>query len=67
MWNKIKKGIKGFFEMLNAVSPLLYFVIIIWYLVKDETTVKDFMGFLFFLVMYSSDSIIDAIKELKQK
>ena len=67
MWNKIKKVGKGFLEVLDAISPLLLFVIIIWHLTKDTTTLRDFMWFMFFLVVYGTDRIVDAIKELKLK
>ena len=65
MWNTIKKGVKVFLEVLDAISPLLLFVIIIWYLTKDTTTLRDFMWFMFFLVVYGTDRIVDAIKENK--
>ena len=67
MWNKIKKVGKGFLEVLDAISPLLLFIILIWYLTKDTTTLRDFMWFMFFLVVYGTDRIVDAIKELKLK
>ena len=66
MWNTIKKGVKVFLEVLDAISPLLLFVIIIWHLTKDTTTLRDFMWFMFFLVVYGTDRIVDAIKELKK-
>jgi hypothetical protein len=66
MWNKIKKGIKVFFEILNVISPLLIFVSIIWYLTKYTVTLRDLMWFAFFLVVYGTDRIVDAIKELKK-
>lgn len=67
MWKTIKKGVKEFFEILNILSPLLYFIIIIWYLFKGGTTVNDFMWFMFFLVVYGTSEIVDAIKESKEK
>lgn len=67
MWNKIKKAVKEFFEVLNIVSPLVYFIITIYYLTKDELVFKDFMWFMFFLVIFSTREIVDAIKELKEK
>lgn len=67
MWNTIKKVGKGFLEVLNAISPLLLFGIIIWHLAKDTITLRDFMWFMFFLTIYGTDRIVDAIKELKEK
>ena len=66
MWNTIKKGVKVFLEVLDAISPLLLFGIIIWHLTKDTTTLRDFMWFLFFLLVLCTDRIVDAIKELKK-
>ena len=66
MWNTIKKGVKVFLEVLDAISPLLLFGIIIWHLTKDTITLRDFMWFMFFLVVYGTDRIVDAIKELKK-
>lgn len=66
MRNTIKKGVKVFLEVLDAISPLLLFGIIIWHLTKDTITLRDFMWFMFFLVVYGTDRIVDAIKELKK-
>ena len=66
MWNTIKKGVKVFLEVLDAISPLLLFGIIIWHLTKDTTTLRDFMWFLFFLLVLCTDRIVDAIKELQK-
>lgn len=66
MWKTIKKVGKGILEVLDALSPLLLFGIIVWHLTKDTITLRDFMWFMFFLVVYSTDRIIDAIKELKK-
>lgn len=66
MWNTIKKGVKVFLEVLDAISPLLLFGIIIWHLTKDTITLRDFMWFMFFLVVYGTDRIVDAIKGLKK-
>ncbi len=65
MWKKIKEFGKGVIKVLNLLYPLLLWGILIYYLFKEDLTFNDFMWFLFFLVMYGTDKIVDAIKEKK--
>jgi hypothetical protein len=59
----IKKVVSRGFELLEIISPILLFAILLRYLFKEDVSLNDFMWFLFFLVMYGADSI----KESKEK
>jgi len=67
MWKKIKEVFNNSFKLLDAIAPIVYLIVILSYLYRDEYYVKDTMWFSFFLLTYCTNQITDAIKETKDK
>lgn len=67
MWKTIKKVVNGFCQLLGVILPTIYLLIMTFMIVVSKWDIGGIMFFIWCLVMYSTDRIVDAIKESKEK
>ena len=67
MWKSIRSVLSGTFKILDSILPTIYLLIMTFMIVVSKWNIGGIMFFIWCLVMYSTDRIVDAIKELKLK
>ena len=66
MWKSIRSVLSGTFKNLDLIFPTIYLLIMTFMIVVSKWDIGGIMFFIWCLVMYSTDRIVDAIKELKK-
>lgn len=67
MWKSIRSVLSGTFKILDSMFPTIYLLIMTFMIVVSKWNIEGIMFFIWCLVMYGTDRIVDAIKELKLK